>query len=329
MILLRDLNHIPDIFRNAVVAMGNFDGVHRGHQAVIGDAYERAQSLGVALIVLTFSPHPRRFFNPTSPPFVIMPLNQKMPYLSALGVAGVVALNFEDFKDMNAPDFIQTVLVDALQVSTLSVGYDFRFGNARTGCVEMLRHDGRFQLMVAPKQQDASGDVFSSTLIRQYIRDGMVASAGVVLGHAFEIHGVVVHGNAVGRTLGYPTANIDFADYIIRPKYGVYAVRLGIKNAQDDTESVQSWHAGICNIGVRPTVDGIREVLEVHVFDYDASLYDIPVRIAFVEHIRNERKFTDLQGLKDQIKRDCIVAKRMHNLHRIDGADDTVLGGYI
>ena len=296
--------------------MGNFDGVHRGHQAVIGDAYLKAESLGVNLIVLTFSPHPRLFFNPDAPPFIITPLLHKVPHFSALGVHGILALNFADTKDLTAQQFIDTVLVDGLSASAISIGYDFRFGVKRMGTVQTLIQDGRFEVLQAPPQQDASGDIFSSTLIRQHLRNGMVAMAGAIMGHLFEIYGTVVAGKALGRTIGFPTANITFAKHLIRPRYGVYAVRIAIdKKPQDDTDdSPLIWHDAICNIGVRPTVDGIQEVLEVHIFDFSDDIYDTMVRIAFIEHIRYEQRFDNIDDLKSQIIQDCNMAKRIHNL---------------
>ena len=315
MIVHSDLTHIPASFRKAVVAMGNFDGVHRGHQAVIGDAYLKAQRLGVQLIVLTFSPHPKLFFNPDAPPFIITPLRHKIPHFAALGVHGVLALNFADSKDLTAEQFIDTVLVQGLSASAVSIGYDFRFGAKRAGTVGMLQRDGRFEVLRASPQQDASGEVFSSTLIRQYLRDGMVAMAGAVMGHPFEIHGQVVQGKALGRKLGFATANIKFANHIIRPRYGVYAVRIAIENPDQNPHNTPLiWHDGICNIGVRPTVDGIKEVLEVHIFDFSDNIYDTMVRVAFIEHIRYEQRFENTDDLKVQIAQDCNVARRVHNL---------------
>lgn len=311
MIIHDSLDNVPAVFKNAVVAMGNFDGVHRGHQAVIGDAHLHAEKLGVHLIVLTLSPHPKLYFNPHAPPFIITPLAHKIPHFSALGVKGVFALKFADIKDYTAKQFIDKILVDTLQVSIVSVGYDFKFGANRTGTVDMLKQDRRFSVLQAAQQQDASGAVFSSTLIRQYLRDGMVATAGAVMGHPFEIHGHIVPGNALGRKLGFPTANIKFAQHLIRPRYGVYAVRIALKNP-DGTPPI--WHDAICNIGVRPTVDGIQEVLEVHIFNFSDNIYDKTVRIAFIEHIRYEQKFNNIDDLKAQIAQDCNVAQRIHNL---------------
>ena len=308
------LNDIPDSLRGGVVALGNFDGVHRGHQSVIGKAKILANQKSVPLIVLTFSVHPRLFFKPDSEPFVITPLANKIPHLQALGVDAVLSLDFASVQDMSADNFIDSIIVAGLGASVVSIGYDFQFGKNRTGNTEMLTNDNRFNTEITTAQTGAKGEVFSSTKVRNYIRDGQVGKATHLLGRPFEIQGVVKTGMQLGRTIGFPTANIEFGNDIVRPKYGVYAIRLGL--TENDTVR---WYDGVANYGNRPTVNGIGEVLESHIFDFDCDIYQQSVRLAFISFIRAEQKFNSVDDLKNAISYDCEVAKRIHAL-RSSGA---------
>lgn len=300
------LSDYPAYLRGAVVALGNFDGVHRGHQAVIGQAGELAESRGVPLVILTFEPHPRAFFRPDDPPFRLTPFNTKAHQLQALGPDALVCLSFDGaLAGLTADQFIDDILVDALGVGILVVGYDFRFGKGRTGDVAVLRADSRFETAVIEPASDATGDVYSSTRIRNYLAGGEPGQAAALLGRPFEIEGAVQHGAQVGRTIGFPTANLDLGGYI-RPAYGVYAVRAGVETGRVG-EAV--WCDGVANLGKRPTVDGLAEKFEVHLFDFDRDLYGTHMRVALIEFIRAERKFDGLDALKTQIAHDCHAAR--------------------
>lgn len=304
--IFREVGDYPREARGSVVALGNFDGVHRGHQIVLGAAGARAQALGVDLAVLTFEPHPRGFFAPDSPPFRLTPFRNKAHHLQALGVGSTVCLNFDTaLAGLDAQTFIDRVLVEGLGVGTLVVGYDFKFGKGRGGDVEMLKADARFETVVVEPATSAGGTVYSSTKIRDHLREGAPGQAAALLGRPFEIEAEVTKGAQIGRTIGFPTANLDLGDYI-RPAYGVYAVLAGVETGRvGDT----LWVDGIANLGKRPTVDGLTELFEVHLFDFDRDLYGSHMRVALIEFIRAERKFDGLEALKAQISKDCHAAR--------------------
>lgn len=300
------LEEFPAHLRGAVVALGNFDGVHRGHQAVIGQAGEMAAARGVPLAILTFEPHPRAYFRPDDPPFRLTPFSTKAHQIQALGPDALVCLSFDGaLAGLTAEAFIDSILVDALGAGVVVVGYDFRFGKGRTGGVETLRADQRFETRVIEPAAAATGDVYSSTRIRDYLAGGEPGQAAALLGRPFEIEGAVQEGAQLGRTIGFPTANLDLGDYV-RPAYGVYAVRAGVETGRVG-ETV--WCDGVANLGKRPTVDGLAEKFEVHVFDFDRDLYRTHMRVALIEFIRAERKFDGLDALKTQIAHDCHAAR--------------------
>jgi riboflavin kinase/FMN adenylyltransferase len=304
--IFREVGDYPREARGAVVALGNFDGVHRGHQVVLGEAGSKAEAAGVDLVVLTFEPHPRSFFAPDNPPFRLTPFRNKAHHLQALGVDATVCLNFDTpLASLDAKTFVDRVLVDGLGLGTLVVGYDFKFGKGRGGDVDMLRADDRFETLVINPAAAASGTVYSSTKIRDHLREGAPGQAAALLGRPFEIEAEVIPGAKIGRTIGFPTANLDLGDYI-RPAYGVYAVRAGVETGR---VGETLWVDGIANFGKRPTVDGLTELFEVHLFDFDRDLYGSHMRVALIEYIRPERKFDGLDALKDQIAKDCHAAR--------------------
>ncbi len=304
--IFRETGAYPVERRGAVVALGNFDGVHRGHQSVIGQAGEIAEAQGVDLAVMTFEPHPRAYFRKDDPPFRLTPFTNKAHQLQALGVDSLICLNFDaSLAALEAEAFIQSVLVDGIGVGTLVVGYDFKFGRGRGGDVETLKSDPRFETMVIEPSASATGEIYSSTRIRDYLSGGEPGQAAALLGRPFEIEGEVLHGAQIGRTIGFPTANLDLGDYI-RPAYGVYAVRVGVETAH---VGQTVWCDGVANLGKRPTVDGLTEKFEVHLFDFDRDLYGTHMRVALIEFIRGERKFDGLDALKAQIAKDCHSAR--------------------
>lgn len=288
------------------MALGNFDGVHRGHQAVIGQAQQLAVKQGAKLGVITFEPHPRMFFQPDAEPFRLTPFSTKAHQLSALGIDTLLSLPFdEELSSLTAAEFVDQVLVAGLGVGTLVVGYDFKFGKGRDGDVARLQADHRFGTLVVDPAAAASGDVYSSTRIRAFLKDGSPGNAAALLGRPFEIEGSVQKGAQLGRTIGFPTANVDMVDYI-RPAHGVYAVRAAVQTGRVG-ETV--WCDGVANLGIRPTVDGLSEKLEVHIFDFERDLYDTQIRVAFIEFLRGEQKFDGLDALKEQIAKDCHAAR--------------------
>lgn len=308
---MRILRHTPAPaeLSGAVLALGNFDGVHRGHRAVIGRAREVAKKLRAPLGVLTFEPHPRSLFQPDSPPFRLTPFRSKAHLLAGLGLDLLVVARFDRrMSQMLAQDFVVDLLVQGLQVKHLVVGYDFVFGAKRCGTVQMLDQmsdmEGYGLTVVEPVAEGS--DIFSSTLIRKHLSEGRPRAAAELLGHWWEIEGHVRQGFRRGRTIGFPTANLTLGDYL-RPALGVYAVRAFL-------EHENRWIDGAANLGRRPTVGGETENLEVHLFDYQGDLYGKGMRVQLVEHIRPERKFSGLDELKGQIAKDSEAARELLRL---------------
>lgn len=306
---------LPPSATGAVIAIGNFDGVHRGHQAVIGEAVRRAREAGRASAVLTFEPHPRRFFRADAPPFQLTRLRTKARVIAALGVDLLFVLRFNArVAGQTAESFIDDVLVHGLRAGHVVIGYDFVFGQGRRGNPELLRdrlaaHGIGTTVMPpvgAPEPEpdsDAEGLIYSSTGVRDALKAGDPRAASRLLGRPFEIVGHVRRGDARGRLLGFPTANIWLGDYL-RPALGVYAVRVRIGDAEDTAPI-----AGVANLGLRPTFGGAEPRLEVHLFDYAGDLYGRRLSVELVEFLRPERKFDGIEALKAQIAADVGAAK--------------------
>ncbi|MCP5366993.1 MAG: bifunctional riboflavin kinase/FAD synthetase [Hyphomicrobiales bacterium] len=307
--IYRHYDALPAEVRGAAVAVGNFDGVHRGHQAVIGEAGRHAQATGAPWAVLTFEPHPRDVFQPGGPPYRLTPFRVKAHHVAALGVDTMVTLHFDKaFSQRSAEDFVNDVLLDGLGVSHVVCGYDFVFGHGRRGNSEMLLQRGieqGFGFTCVPAVRDGQGEIFSSTRVRELLAAGDALGAAHVLGRHYEVDGRVEHGARLGRTIGFPTANLPLGEYA-HPRRGVYAIRAGI-DAGGDTV----WHEGVANLGTRPTVDGTGVLLEAHLFDFDGDLYGRNLRVALLDFIRPERKFAGLDALKAQIGDDCAAARRI------------------
>ena len=295
--------------RGAVVAVGNFDGVHRGHQAVIGAAKKAAADAGTRLAVLTFEPHPRSVFQPGAPPFRLTPFRAKTRALEDLGVDFLFTLHFDlDFAKKSAESFVEEVLVQGLGVKAVVVGYDFVFGNKRRGTPELLKTEGGkhgFGVGLVEPVTGPGGVIYSSTQIREHLTSGRPRDAASLLGRDWEIEGRVEMGDRLGRTIGFPTANIALADYL-RPAAGVYAVRVGIEES-----NATRWFDGAANLGWRPTVGGKDLRLEAHLFDFEGDLYGKHLRVALIEHLRPERRFDGLESLKTQIAADCDQARSL------------------
>ena len=309
--IVRGHDRVPDECKGSVAAIGNFDGVHRGHQALIARCGEIAQAQRAPHAVVTFEPHPRLVFAPDSPPFRLTPFRTKVRILAAQGVSTVFALRFNQaLYSKEAEDFVAGVLVDGLGLRHVVIGYDFVFGRKRGGDADLLLRCGKklgFDVsVIEPVMHD--DDVCSSTIIRVDLEGGRARRAADLLGHWWEIEGRVRAGDRRGRQLGFPTLNLHLSPDAFRPALGVYAVHVGIRQGAGT-----NWYQGAANLGRRPTFDGTGIVLEVHLFEFSGDLYGRQVRVAFVEHLRPEKKFDGMDALKAQIDTDCIEARRMLN----------------
>lgn len=305
------LSSLPTAARGAVVALGNFDGVHRGHGAVIGTAAGWAGRLGCPLGVLTFEPHPRAVFQPGLAPFRLTPLRNKARALAQGGVDLLYVARFDrQFLHQSAEDFIDRVLVGGLAARVVVAGTDFRFGHRRTGDLALLaRHGAPAGLTVVGVDafRDADGGTVSSTRVRAALQDGDPGLAARLLGRPWEIEGRVVEGDRLGRQLGFPTANVRFGAFL-RPRFGVYAVRVALEGWE---EGPLVWRPGVANLGRRPTLNGLDERMEVHLFDFAGSLYGRRLRVQLHSFLRGEQKFSDLEALKVQIALDAAAARRV------------------
>lgn len=300
------LESIPDAVRNAVLVIGNFDGVHKGHQALIAAARDRAVAAELPLGVLTFDPHPRRLFRPDDPPFQLTTPDIRAERLAACGVDFIVQLGFDwDFASLSAEDFIRRILRDGLGVSQCVVGNDFCFGQLRKGNAETLIHHG-IETIVLEKIADEGDGPLSSSAIRQSLRAGDMGHAESMLGAPWEIRGTVCKGDQRGRTLGYPTANVKLGS-VLHPAYGVYAARVQVM--EDGADS--PWYASATNIGIRPMFALPEGQVEAHILDFDRDIYGKTLRVRPVARLRGEAKFETLEDLINQIGLDCMDARRI------------------
>lgn len=291
----------------AIYALGNFDGVHRGHQALIAAARQLADAQRLPLVALTFAPHPRRYFAPTLPPFLLTDDAHKAGLLRAAGADSVTAIPFTAaLAAMTAPDFAQRILLREHNARAIVAGEDFRFGYQRAGdmqrLAEWMQPSGVAVHAVTPVR-DGQGQRYATSTARALLQTAQVRAAAAILGRPWSVCGAVIHGDARGRKIGFPTANIALGDYL-RPIYGVYAVRGRRLGGAD-------WVSGVANIGLRPTVDGAGEALEVHFFDFNAEIYNQVWEIAFIDFIRPEQRFPAIEHLVAAIRQDAAAARRI------------------
>ena len=307
--ILRHYTELPAAVRGGVVALGNFDGVHLGHQKILAGTLAVARANGTAAGVMTFEPHPRSVFNPDQPPFRLTPFRIKARLIESLGLDFLVMQHFDSaFAGHSAEQFISEVLVGGLGVGHVIVGYDFAFGHRRSGTTDMLaRHAAQsgFQVTTVGPVCAADGEVTSSSRIRDFLESARPREAALLLGRPWEIEGRVEHGDSRGRQLGFPTANVETGEYL-RPSAGVYAVRAGIDRGGDT-----HWLPGVANFGLRPTFGKDGMLLEVHLFDFDGDLYGRHLRVALVDYLRGEQKFDNIEALKHQINQDGQAARRI------------------
>ncbi|MBA3897270.1 MAG: bifunctional riboflavin kinase/FAD synthetase [Sphingomonadaceae bacterium] len=293
---------LPPHLRGGVIALGNFDGFHLGHQAVAGRAIELAKARGRPAIVATFDPHPVRFFRPDAPPFRLTTLDQRARLFGAAGADAMLVFRFDArLANVTAEDFVHDWLADASGVVT---GEDFTFGKGRGGNVRVLAELGAAQGLacetVGPVARD--GEPVSSSRIREALQAGDCATATRLLTRPFAIEGDVMHGDKRGRAIGYPTANIELGGYL-RPRYGIYAVRGRLPDGRVLD--------GAANLGVRPSFDPPKELLEPYFFDFDGDLYGQTIEVELHAHLRDEAKFDSLEALRARMAKDCDEARRI------------------
>ncbi len=308
--LVRGLYNLRPEHRGCVATIGSFDGVHLGHQSVLARLVEQGKELQLPVTLITFEPQPREYFSPEAAPSRLTRFREKLEVLQHCGIDRVVCLRFDDrLASLEPAQFIQRILLDGLDVRYLVVGDDFRYGKARGGNFEMLQAAGRehgFPVMNMHSFCVGTARV-SSTRIREALRAGDLSAAASLLGRSYWMSGRVAHGDKRGRTIGFPTANI-FLHRSSVPVAGVFAVEMhGI-----DEQPLR----GVANVGNRPTVDGTRSLLEVHLFDFDRDIYGCHVRVSFLKKLRPERKFDSFDQLKQQIQRDAEQAKEFFRLER-------------
>lgn len=289
----------------AILALGNFDGFHLGHQAVVGEAVRWAKAEGRPAIVATFDPHPVRHFWPDTPPFRLTTLDQRQELFAAAGADAMLVFHFDDtIAGMMAGRWVDEWLCGKFHVAGLVTGEDFVFGKGRSGNSESLRELGEsrgFGTRAVAAVHDASGPV-SSSRIREALQAGDCDTAAKLLTRPFAIRGTVQHGDKLGRTIGFPTANIDLGTYL-RPRFGIYAVTGRLADGR-------KLH-GAANIGIRPTFDPPKELLEPHFFDFAEDIYGQEIEIAFHRFLRPEEKFGSLDALVAQMEQDCDQAREV------------------
>jgi riboflavin kinase / FMN adenylyltransferase len=300
--VLYGYDHVPATARGATLAIGNFDGVHRGHQALIARAQAEAKKLHGAAGVIVFEPHPRELFQPDRPHFRLTPLPAKLRLLEAFGLELTVVLDFDrQLASLSAEDFIERVLVAGLGVRHAVIGYDFHFGRGRTGTPETMQkagHEMGFGVSVI-EQVGGGGEIFSSSAIRAELAQGDVRGAAEMLGHWWRVTGTVTGGAKRGTGLGYPTANILLASGTTLA-HGIYAVHVDVAGAT---------HDGAAYLGTRPTFDDGKPVLEIFLFDFDGDLYGREIGVTFIDFLRADQRFESIDALKAQMDRDCAKAK--------------------
>jgi len=291
-----------DALRGAVVAIGNFDGVHRGHRAVIGTALARARALGRPAAVLTFEPHPRAFFNPGEPLFRLTDETAKLRLLAFTGLDGAIVLTFDAaLASLTAEEFVARILVERFAVSGAVIGFNFHFGLSRAGSPDFLAAEGKkrgFAVEVVPRFED-NGRPVASGPIRDALAAGRLKEAAEFLGFPWFVSGTVIHGDKRGRELGFPTANLRL-DAGCGLRHGIYAVRVAVGGRR---------YNGAANFGRRPMFDNGAVLLEVFLFDFAGDLYGQSIDVAFIDWIREERMFASAGDLVRQVQHDCCVAR--------------------
>ncbi|WP_424411455.1 bifunctional riboflavin kinase/FAD synthetase [Pasteurella sp. PK-2025] len=301
--LIRGMHNLPKNLSGCALTIGNFDGVHSGHQAILRHLKEKAEARQLPVMVMLFEPQPREYFTGENVPARLMRLRDKLHALAQAGVDYVLCIRFnQHFAQLSAESFIEDWLVKQLQVRFLSIGDDFRFGAKRQGDFNLLKQAGeKFDFIVEDNHSFCVDRLrISSTAIREALAKDDLAQAEKMLGRPYSILGRVAHGNKLGRTIGFPTANIPLHRQV-NPVKGVYAIKVRLKNGEK--------YQGVANIGCRPTINGVVQLLEAHLFDFNQNIYGKCIEVELCHKIRNEQKFPSFDDLKLQISRDVEKAK--------------------
>lgn len=311
--ILRSLEN--NSFNKPILTIGTYDGVHLGHQAIIREMVNKAHTEGKEAVLMTFEPHPRMVLQPLDHQVeLIDTLEEKLTKLEELGLDTVILFPFsKEFASLSATEFIEQILVNSLGVSEVHIGYDHQFGKNREGTYELLYQKG-IELGFTVFQIEAKmidGVAISSTKIRHAIRQGEIEKAQHFLGRAHVLSGTIIHGNKLGRTIGFPTANIDWKeDTKLLPGNGVYAVKVAVTGSN---------LFGVMNIGVKPTVQKLPKLTaEVFIFDFDKDIYDQAIKVEFVKRLRGEQKFDSVESLKNQLKKDEELARSVFSTRAVN-----------
>ncbi len=294
-----DIQHLPD-FKNAVITIGTFDGVHKGHKTILAEVVNHARQVNGESVLLTFEPHPRKLLFPDQPLGIITPLDQKLQLITESGIEHIVVVPFtREFAGLSAEEYIERFLVGIFHPKSIVIGYDHRFGHDRKGDLKLLEkcaQQGGYELMEIPAQLIDDAAV-SSTKIRHAITEGRVEDASHMLGRNYSITGTVIHGNKLGRTIGYPTANLKPTDpEQTIPAVGIYAIQAVYNGSQ---------YNGMMSIGYNPTVTDKKDIkIEANLFDFDEDIYGRVLEISFLKRLRDELKFDSVEALKQQLHND-------------------------
>ena len=305
--IFHNISETSDL-KDTIVTIGTFDGVHLGHQKILKKLVELKNKNGGETLLFTFDPHPRKVLFPDQRDLKLITTTQeKCELLKQFGIDNVLVFPFTiEFSKMSAEDYISNIISETLKTKTLVIGYDHRFGSNREGNIETLKKvsgNYNFDLIEIPAQEINQLNI-SSTRIRKAIEEGEIEVANSFLGYSFFMSGIVIKGKQLGRTIGYPTANIELLDLDkIKPKTGVYAVNIIID---------QIYFRGMLNVGYNPTTDSDRiQKIEVNIFDFNKDIYGKIIKIEFIKHLRNEVKFANLDELKEQLAKDKIACEKI------------------
>ncbi len=309
--LVENIDRLDRPFKNAVITIGNFDGVHKGHQSLFTKVIEKAKEISGTSVAMTFDPHPLKALGISTPPLITR-RDQKLELLEACGLDVLLCLPFNDaFAQISADDFIETLLVNKIGMKTIIIGADYSFGKNRAGNISLLKKRGKildYETIVLPwiNDIDSGNERISSTRIREIVMDGKVDKAVKFLGRHYQIRGKVIKGRKRGGSqLGFPTANIKLHDELC-PKLGVYAVTV---------ETIKGNFIGVANIGFSPTFGDQMFTIEVHILDFNDDIYESRIRVNMVKRLRDEKKFDSIEHLSNQIETDIQVARDILKKH--------------
>jgi riboflavin kinase/FMN adenylyltransferase len=312
--VFRDLNNLPQ-FRNSVITIGTFDGVHKGHQKLIERINALAKQNNGESIIITFHPHPRIVINPQDKSLRLLnTIEEKIKLLEQYGVDNTVIVPFSrDFSEQTAEDYISNFLVKNFHPKSIVIGYDHKFGKNRSGDYHLLENmKGQYGYSMEEITKETLDDIdISSTKIRNSLQQGEIKLANELLGHNYTLTGTVIRGLQNGRKLGFPTANLQVGDeYKLVPKTGIYAVRIHLPNLEDETKPAEQFN-GMLSIGYNPTFEGKEQTIEVNILDFDRDIYGNPLTLEFIDYLREEKKFNSIEELIVAIKNDEVASRNI------------------